>query len=131
MQSFKRYIFSVGVLPVLILIVSLPVFCKAQIAKEKQGLADNLKEASFQLSISNGLVSLQAREADLSRILEEISRKTGVEIVMGAPTHRNISASFHNLPLDAALERITNSRGIVFSRTKGGDEYRIKRVKKP
>ena len=86
------------------------------------------RELPFQLSITDGLVTLHARGAQLGRILEDISEKTGVEFKIGPDVTGSISTSFHKLPIDEALKRMTGNRGIVFSKQKGKGRYQISKV---
>ena len=110
------------------ILVALPAACFSRDFSEPLILEDQQGEKSFHLSISGGLISLHARDAELRDILEEISSKTGVEITIFAPLESKISISFENLPLGKALEMMTSNRCVVFSAKPGGRDFEITRV---
>ena len=128
MNRFTKKLFPTLFSLTFLLFVVIPTFSYANkgsvqcVDKTVQG------ELPFQLSITDGLVTLHARDAQLRRILEEISEKTGVEFKIGPDVTGSITTSFHKLPIDEALKRMTGNRGIVFSKQKGKDRYQISKV---
>jgi subtilisin family serine protease len=128
MHRFKQPTFLLLVLLVGIPAILLPALFQARATETSTDPIDRSSRPSFQLTVSGGLVSLEAKEAGLSGILEELSRKTGVEIVMGAPVDTAVTVSFQGMPLDEALAKLTRNRGIVFSRDKEGGTCRISKV---
>ena len=69
------------------------------------------------------MLTLEAKDADISKVLEEISARTGVEIEIYGNLEGTISISFHAVPLEEALKKIVINRGIVFSKKKGQNVY--------
>jgi len=116
------------VLAALVLLGAWPRLCFSSTVPEEIPWNQDERDGSFHLSISEGLISLQAREADLKEVLAEISKITGVEIVFDRHLAKRISVSFFNKPLDEALKRIAQNRGIVFAQEPGKEDWRIMRV---
>ena len=110
------------------ILVAFPSLCLPRDFAEPLTSENQLKKETFKLSISGGLISLRARDARLSDILEEIADKTGVDITIFAPLERKISGSFADLRLGEALEIITDNRCVVFSRKPVDGGFEITRV---
>ena len=88
--------------------------CYGDRGQESSTSDENLRKKSFYLSICNGLVSLDAKEANLREILTEISNRTKIVIEIGADVEENISTSFREIPLVEALKKITGNWAMVF-----------------
>ncbi|MEA3417071.1 MAG: S8 family peptidase [Thermodesulfobacteriota bacterium] len=87
-----------------------------------------LGEKSFYLSICDGLVSLDAQEADLRQILTEISNRTKVVIEIAPSVKDKITTSFRSLPLDKALKKITGNWAMVFLKEKDQNVEQLSKV---
>ena len=74
------------------------------------------------------MLTLDAQQADIRKLLEEISERTGVEIEISSNLQGAIYISFHDLPLEEALRKILVNRGIVFSKEDGQNDYQISKV---
>ena len=95
---------------------------ESSVANERSG------KKSFYLSVRNGLISLDAQEADLRQILTEFSNKTNVVIEIDADVEKNISISFRETPLDEAMRKITGNRAMVFLKEKGQNVEHLSKV---
>ena len=102
--------------------------CYAEKIQENSVTKDVSKQEPWSLSINNGLLSLDARKADLRKLLEDISTRTGIKIEIASNIKGTISTSFHGIPLDEALKKIGVNRGIVFQREKAKNEYHISKI---
>lgn len=128
LHRFIKVILASFLIPIAVYFIIVPPICYAEKGEEDAVNRTDQSEKPFHLSINNGLLTLDAREADLRKLLVEISEKTGVEIKIGANIEGSISLSFHDIPLDEAIKKIVINRGIVFSRKKGQNDYEISKV---
>lgn len=60
------------------------------------------------------IISIDAKNMYLGKILSEISQQTGIKIYLNPSLDRYMSISIHNLPLEKALKRITRSSNHAF-----------------
>ncbi len=128
MNRFARKIFSSLPISIFIFFIAVPTFCYAGKTQQDTVNTTDLGQKSFHLSISDGLVTLDAQWADLRRILEEISEKTGVAIEIGAEVGGSISASFKEIPLHEALKKITANCAMVFLKEGTQDYDEVEKV---
>jgi hypothetical protein len=83
-------------------------------------------KADFVLTVKGNLISLEAKNASLKEILEEIGRKMNIEVLALLSEQEKITTEFETLPLEEAIERlIRNYPHLVVS--KEGDR-RITRI---
>ncbi len=102
--------------------------CYAEkVHEEPVNKADSSKK-SFHLSANNGLLTLDTQDADVRKLLEEIYRKTGIEIEIYGDLKGTISTSFCDISLEEALKKIFINSGIIFSKKEGQDVYEISRI---
>jgi hypothetical protein len=64
------------------------------------------RNASFVLTIHEGLLSLRATEASLQEILDVIGRRMHIEVLTQLPADQTVTIAFDQLPLEAALKRL-------------------------
>ena len=102
------------VITIHIVLFTISGVCYGDRGQESSTSDENLRKKSFYLSICNGLVSLDAKEANLREILTEISNRTKIVIEIGADVEENISTSFREIPLVEALKKITGNWAMVF-----------------
>jgi hypothetical protein len=92
-----------------------------------QGLEISMQRASastgnFVLTVEANRLSLEAQDASLLAILEEIGRKMHIEVLGEIPAQETITAEFHNLPLEEALHQLSSNFGYQMKSEKGGQE---------
>jgi type II secretory pathway component GspD/PulD (secretin) len=92
-----------------------------------QGVDPFTKRASgsngnFVLTVEANRLSLEAQDASLRGILEEIGRKMHIEVLGEIPAKETITAKFHNLPLEEALQRLSSNFGYQMKSEEGGQE---------
>ena len=92
-----------------------------------QGLEISSEGASastgdFVLRVEANRVSLDAQDASLRAILEEIGKKMDLEVLGEIPAKEAITAEFHNLPLERALHRLSSNFGYQMKSEEGGQE---------
>jgi hypothetical protein len=76
-------------------------------------------KADFVITVKNNLISLKAKDASLKEVLEEIGRKTKIDVVAGIPDTKKITAKFENLPIEEAVNRLTTNYSYVMDSTNG------------
>jgi hypothetical protein len=62
--------------------------------------------SELSLRFQRGLVSIEAREISWAKLLEELSRTTGITLWVRLPLEGSVTASFRNVPLERALEQL-------------------------
>ena len=92
-----------------------------------QGLEISTQRASastgnFVLTVEANRLSLDAQDASLRAILEEIGRKMHLEVLGEIPAQETITVVFHNLPLEEALHQLSSNFGYQMKSEKGGQE---------
>jgi len=92
-----------------------------------QGLEISSEGASastgdFVLRVEANRVSLDAQDASLRAILEEIGKKMDLEVLGEIPAKEAITAEFHNLPLEQALQRLSSNFGYQMKWEEGGQK---------
>jgi predicted nucleic acid-binding protein len=72
-------------------------------SNESENILNNSSknEKRYQLSITDESFSINARNANAEKILEEIADKMGIEIKILSPIKETITISFKNLSLEA------------------------------
>ena len=113
---------------IVILQFSLPILSTKKFDAEGRELRNQLSKARFNLSITNGLVTLNAENADLKAILDEIQKKTGLQIGSYGNINRRITISFQELPIDKAINKISRNSGMIYSKERGVTEFQLSRV---
>ena len=73
---------------------------------ERIPLGPSTPNASFVLTIHEGLLSLRATEASLKEILNAIGQRIHIEVVVRLPADQTVTIAFDQLPLEAALKRL-------------------------
>ena len=84
------------------------------------------QKAGFELTVKNDLISLNANDASLKEILEEIGQRMKVEMVANIPEEVRTSANFHSLSLVEALKKLSSNYGYIMNTEK--DKKKIARV---
>jgi hypothetical protein len=72
------------------------------------------QSASFVLTIREGLLSLRATEASLQAILDAIGQRMHIEVVTQLPADQTVTIAFDQLPLEAALKRLSRYASIAY-----------------
>lgn len=113
---------------IVILQFTLPILSMAKFDAEGRELKNQLSKARFNLSITNGLVTLNAENAELQAILDDIQKKTGLQIESYGNINQRITISFQEFPIDKAINKISRNSGMIFSKERGVKEFQLSRV---
>jgi len=84
------------------------------------------KKVKYELSIKDNLITLNAEDAFLKKILEDIGQKMNIEVFARIPAEDKITIRFANLTLEEALKKFkTNYALVTDSKDKNGNIKRI------
>ena len=72
-----------------------------QISNEEFG-----KKVNYELSVKDNLITLNAEDAFLKKILEDIGQRMNIEVIARIPVEDIITIQFANLPLEEVLKEI-------------------------
>lgn len=86
---------------------------RVQAESESKPLSTDSGEAVSFISVQHGLLSVKVHQLPLQALLKEISRLSGVEIVIYGSITETVSMQFENLPLDEGLKRLVGSSGVM------------------
>ena len=88
----------------------------------------NLESSPLNIEVKGGLVSLDVSEAEIRDVLEEISRKAHIELIVGENVSGKITTRIAGLPIQDALNILCENWSMVFEYDSETDSYRIARV---
>jgi hypothetical protein len=81
---------------------------------------------SYELSIKDNLISRNAEDSFLKKILEDIGQRMNIEVFASIPAESKITIQFANLPLEESLKKFkTNYALVTDSEDKNGNIKRI------
>jgi type II secretory pathway component GspD/PulD (secretin) len=84
------------------------------------------KKLKYELSIKDNLITLNAEDAFLKKILEDIGQRMNIEVFARIPAEDKITIQFANLTLEEALKKFkTNYALVTDSKDKNGNIKRI------
>ncbi len=126
---------------IILLFMSLLIFQALLLGEKAEGNTEVKSEekVSFELTVKDNQISLNAKDASLSEIIKEIGQEMEIEIVDNIPDEEKINIEFDRLSLKEALEKLSASYGYVMDSEKGekitkiiilpkGEESRIQEI---
>ena len=93
---------------------------------EKNPKGKPAAKADFVLTIKDNLVSLNAKDASLIEILEEIGRRMSIEVFALLPEQEKVTTEFETIPLEEAIERLIRNYSHLIVSQEG--DRRITRI---
>ena len=80
------------------------------------------KKVKYELSVKDNLITLNAEDAFLKKILEDIGQRMNIEVFARIPAEDKITIRFANLTLEDALKKFrTNYALVTDSKDKSGN----------
>ena len=73
-------------------------------------------EGGFSLNYKDGLLSLAAKNIEVSRILDEIARQAGVNILYDREVRGPVSITFVDLPLETGLRALLENNNLLLEK---------------
>ncbi len=113
---------------VIILLISLLIIPSALFGGEADGNPEAKSEdkADFVLTINEGLISLNAKNASLKEIVEEIGRRMKIEVDAHIPKDEKVTLEFEKLSLEDAIKRLSTNYVCLMDSKK--EEGRITKI---
>ncbi len=98
-----------------LLLVSLILIPVSLSGKSAYGESEGKPEekSAFELTVKDGLISLNAKAASLDEIMEELGSSMKIEVLGDIPEEENISVKFDRLSLKDALEKLSSNHGFL------------------
>jgi type II secretory pathway component HofQ len=87
-----------------------------------------LSDSSILVSVNQGRISAELKNADLAEVFKEIARKTKTELVLGDGIKGRITVKLTNVTLEQALKSLCANQAVVFKYLLETREYRIERI---
>ena len=78
--------------------------------------------------ISNGLVSIAAKDAEVGEILREVGRQAQIDIMIDGQVSGKISLDLKNVTVETALKQICANRALVYEYLPADKSFRIIKV---
>jgi len=85
-------------------------------------------DGSIQVRVNQGRISAELKNADLAEVLQEIARKTKIQLVLGDGINGRITTKLTNVTVEQALRRLCDNQAVVFKYIPKTKEYRIERI---
>ena len=111
MHDLKRCITLIELIT-LILIIPSTLF---GVESTKKSQNSNNK-SNFTIAVKNNLITLNAKDASLKDIVEEIGSKMKIDVITNIPDDKRVSIKFDTLSLKDAIERLRAYADIVYFR---------------
>jgi hypothetical protein len=86
------------------------------------------RTAPFILNIQGDLVSLQATQASIKELIEEIGRRMDIEVVARLPSQERITIAFDKLPIAEAMKRFGRDVNYVVVEEAGKGSGKITKI---
>ena len=84
------------------------------------GTASSSKQdQEYLLQIDGNLVSLQATDIPLVQIIEDIGKRMHIKVVVQIPKDERVTAQFESLPLEKALQRLSQNHALMTDKEAG------------
>jgi len=80
---------------------------------------ENEQKGYFELRVKDDFISLNANDASLKKILEELGRRMNIEVAANIPEEERINIKFHSLSLSDALEKLSLNYGYIMNTADG------------
>ena len=96
-------------------------------AAEKSAAA-KIQPGTFQVTISKGLVSLEANEAPLAKIFEEIGKRTGIAVEGNIGPAETVTMRLDKVPLEEGIRRLSNNVTILYGEKPNEKGHRITKI---
>ena len=85
-------------------------------------------KADFVLTIKDGLISLNANDASLKEIVEEIGSRMKIEVVANIPEKEKITIEFDKLSVEDAIKRLREYADIVYVKDSEKEKAKITKI---
>src|ERR1700757_1116825 len=91
-------------------------------------LAEEVDNKDFVLTVKDNLISLDAKNASLKEIVEEIGRQMKVDVVANIPEEKKVTTKFDKLSLEGAIKKLREYADIIYLKGSGKDQKKITKI---
>lgn len=117
----------------LLLIIPTPLFGEdtdeeSKAVRQGSPQEEPKSKPNFVLTIKDNLVSLDAKDASLVEIVEEIGSRMKTDVITKIPEEKKINTKFDKLPLKAAIESLREFADIAYIRDWEGKKGKITKI---
>jgi len=112
LYTFMRRVLS----PVALYLLTLVLASQLTAAETR---SDSTQHQNYALQIEGGLISLQATDVPLIQIIEDIGAQMDIEVVIQIPKDEQVTARFEALPLEKALQRLSQNHALMTDKEAG------------
>jgi len=89
---------------------------------------DRNSKSNFALNIKDNLISLDAKDASLVEIVEELGSRIKIDVITKIPEEEKITIKVEKLPLEAAIERLREFADIAYIRDSEKEDAKITKI---
>jgi len=100
---YCRFLKTMGTVPIALICLLMLVICSPAVAQQN----------------AEPLISMTMRDADLSEVMEMLSRQNRVNILLGENTDAEVSFNLYDVRLDQAIGSIANAAGYTVEKRRG------------
>jgi hypothetical protein len=97
-------------------------------AAEKPAKPMTLPQGMFQVKVTNDHLTLEANQAPLAKVFEEIGKQAAIVIDTNLGPEEKITIQFNHVALEEALHRLARNVTVVYAQTPNGKSHRIARI---
>ena len=96
-------------------------------AAEKTG-PSKTPQSVFQVKVSNGNLSLEAKDAPLAKVFEEIGKQAGIMVEGNIGPTETVTMRFEKVPLEEGIKRLSNNVTILYGAKPNEKGHRITKI---
>jgi hypothetical protein len=85
-------------------------------------------QGAFQVKVSNGTLSLDAKEAPLTKVFEGIGKQAGIAVEGNIGPTETVTMRFEKLPLEEGIKRLSNNVTIHYADKPNQKGHRITKI---
>lgn len=94
----------------------------------QQSGAVKSKPGAFQVKVNKGLVALDADDAPVAKIFEEIGKQAGIVVESGIGPEERVTLKFDETPLEDAIKKLSKNVTFFYAQDANNKNPRITKV---
>ena len=98
------------------------------VAQSVRSTSEAQEVGAFRLRVTEGYVSLEAQEASVAKVFEEIGRQMGIEVDIHLGSEEKITIQLDRVPVEEALKRLAENVAIFYTKGPKEPTSRISKV---
>lgn len=97
-------------------------------AQSEKSTAKIPQSGTFRVKVAEGHLSVEAKQAPLVKIFEEIGKQAGIVVESSIAPEETITINFDRLPLEEAIKKLTKNVSLFYAQDSKDKAPRIARV---